>query len=261
MPADARGTRCLRLLDGLAFSSSWIALAAALLCAAASRAMGVPLRTDALLLAFAGTLVVYNVDRLRDLERDRFTAPLRSAFVEHHRGALLATVLGAGAVSVAAGVRAGGAVVLLAAAVLAVGLLHRRLKAIRFGKAFYLAGAWTAVVVGLPVLLGGAAEQAGRVAAVLYLALFANAVGSSVRDREAGPARIGLARGLLLARGCALLALLLATFSPPPARHLLWIPLLTAVALAAFRQSERYGLLVLDGALVAGATLSLLLPV
>ena len=41
-------------------------------------------------LAAAGTLVVYNVDRLRDLEKDRLTAPARSAFVERWRGPLLA---------------------------------------------------------------------------------------------------------------------------------------------------------------------------
>lgn len=127
----------LRLLDALAFSSLWVASAAALLCAAASQAMRSPPSPEAVVLAFAGTLLVSSVDRVRDFERDRTGAPLRSAFVARHRVPLLAPQ----------------------------------------------------------------PERATRVALVLFTTLLANAVASSVRDAEAGPARIGLARGLAFARG------------------------------------------------------------
>ena len=52
-------------------------------------------------LAFAGTLVVYNVDRLRDLERDRRSSPRRSAFVSQHSSLLVGlVVLGSAAAAV-----------------------------------------------------------------------------------------------------------------------------------------------------------------
>jgi len=61
-----------------------------------------------------------------------------------------------------------------------------------------------------------------------------------------------------MARACALAGLATAAFAPVPASRIVWIPLLTLLALAGFRPTERYGLLVLDGALLAGGALALL---
>ena len=47
-----------------------------------------PITWPTLALAFAGTLVVYNIDRLRDLELDRNTAPLRNRLRYPKTGAL-----------------------------------------------------------------------------------------------------------------------------------------------------------------------------
>lgn len=74
----------IALLDAVAFSSLWVAAAAGVLCAAASLAMGVPPLASVVGIAVTGTRVVYNVDRLRDLERDGLTTPHRSAFVARH---------------------------------------------------------------------------------------------------------------------------------------------------------------------------------
>jgi hypothetical protein len=249
----------LPLLDALAFSSVWVAAAAALLCAAAAHAMGISCPPEAVTLAFGGTLAVYNIDRLRDLERDRVTAPLRSAFVEAHRSLLMSLALGGGALAAAAAVIAGARSAGLAAVVLGVGLAHRRLKRVPFGKAFYIAAAWCAVVVGLPILLDHGATHALRVALLLYLTLLANAVASSARDAEAGPARIGLSRSMRFACVCAIAALVLAATAAPPVTSLAWVAGLTTAALIGFRPGERFGLLVLDGGLLAGAALGLLL--
>ena len=81
----------MTIADLMAFSSTVAAAIAALLVSAAGAAMGVAVPTAALGLAAAGTLFVYNVDRLRDLDADRETAPARTAFVERHRAPLRAT--------------------------------------------------------------------------------------------------------------------------------------------------------------------------
>ena len=134
-------------------------------------------------LASLGTLVVYNVDRLRDLEQDRLTAPRRSAFVGRHQGVLTA-VCGASA----------GASLLLALGLpvlawwacglaLALGLFHRRLKASQPGGAvFYVTGAWVAVVVGLPAASLGASPGAVLAATgALGPAIAANLLASELR--------------------------------------------------------------------------------
>lgn len=241
------------LLDVLAFSGVWVAGAAGALCATASLAMGLPPRTEAVALAVAGTLVVYTIDRLRDVERDRATAPHRTAFVRRHRPRLLVLAGGAGLVSLGAAVAAGPLAAAVLAPVLALGLLHRRVKRVALAKPIYLTLAWVTVVVGLPLALDSGARHAGRVAGVLGCALLANAIASNVRDRRAGAALLGEEPALLVARCTALLGVALAAFAPDPIRALVPVPLATFAVLVPFRASERYGLIAVDGALLAGA--------
>ena len=205
-----------RTLDALAFSSLWVAAAAASLAAASSRSFGGAPRPALLAFVFAGTLAVYSVDRLRDVARDRVTAPARSAWVERHRSgvagmaaiaALVAGVCGLalGPVAVATAVLAGG-----------LGAFHRRLKHVPFAKAPYVSAAWVAVTVVLPAALA----------------------------RPLPPSA---------ALGCALAGSAAGLLAPRPQRALASVAIATAAALLAFRPGERYGLLVLDGALALGA--------
>ena len=107
-----------RWLDALAFSSLWVAVAAGALCATSARAMGLTASAATLLLAVCGTLVVYNVDRLRDLDRDRATTPLRSAWVEAHGTWMVATTGIATLLAVLLALRAGGRTIALLVPVL-----------------------------------------------------------------------------------------------------------------------------------------------
>ena len=141
------------MLDALVFSSVWVATAAVALSAAAALAMQTQPAATVMALAFCGTLVVYNVDRLRDLARDRETAPARSHFVETHRQALTLVTGLAAAASGALALAAGPRVIALLAPVLLAGLFHRRLKRFGWWKPFYVSLAWTGVVVGLPAVL------------------------------------------------------------------------------------------------------------
>jgi hypothetical protein len=246
-----------RLLDALAFSSLWVAMAAGAMCAASALAIGVAPSRGATGLAVCGTLVVYHVDRLRDLERDRATTPLRSAFVARHREALLA-VSGAAALACALlALRAGPRAFAVLAPVLALGLLHRRLKRFALGKPVYITAAWVAVVVGLPAALGDAPRHVAWAAALLAATILANAIASNVRDDEAAAAALGPDVPLRIARGCAVAGLGLALLAPAPVRALLPIPLATLAALLAFHPGERYGHVTVDGALLLGALGSL----
>lgn len=245
-----------RLLDALVFSSLWLAAAAAALSAAAARALGAPLDPRVLGLAATGTLVVYNVDRLRDVERDRTTAPARTRFIERWRPALTALTLVAAAAAAVLAWRLGPRIALLLAPIAALGLLHRRLKHLPFVKAPYVAGAWVAVVVGLPWLLDPTPRRAAGTALLLFGAILANAMGSNVRDREALAARVGRARALDWARRVAGLTTLATCLAGPELRLLLPVPALTWLALRRFRFEERYAPTVLDGALLAGGALA-----
>ena len=194
------------MLDALVYSNVWLALASTALLAVAARAMGVAPPVSALGLAFAGTLVVYNVDRLRDIDRDRATAPERSAFVAAHERALKGLTAAAALASLAFAIGAGVGALLVLTPVLVVGLAHRRLKRFAWVKSLYLTAAWLAVVVGLPAALGSGPRDTGWVALAIGGAIFANAIASNLRDGEAAAVRVG-PRASLLAGALAALAL------------------------------------------------------
>jgi 4-hydroxybenzoate polyprenyltransferase len=253
----------LRLLDALVFSSLWVAAAAGALSAAVCAALGVPAAGPAVGIAFGGTLAVYSLDRLRDVARDRASAPARTAFVARHRVVLSGLGAAGGALGAACALLAGPRAWLPLAAALPFALAHRRLKTLWRAKALYVTASWLLVVVGVPALLSGgqgASDPAAplHAATVVGLAIFANAIASNVRDDEAGAAVLGRGPALAAARWCAAGSIAAALLAPAPVRALGAVGAATLAALAAFRPTERYGLAVVDGALLLGALGTLL---
>ena len=246
------------LLDFMAFTGLLPAAVAAALTLASALALPSPLAPTPLFatlaLSMAGTLVVYNVDRLRDLGEDRLTAPARSAFVARHRGALQALT------GLAAAAALGPALLLpvsawgLCALAGVLGLFHRRLKKAQPNLAvLYITLAWIAVVVGLPAtalgLSPGDWPRAAIAAWALGAAVAANLIASELRGHPASAETRKRLRG---AAGIALLGAL-APLAHPPLWPLSLPALLAWASVVGFRNSERYGLLVLDGALLLGA--------
>jgi len=245
-------------LETLAFSGVWPALVAMVLLLAGARAMQQSATPAMWVLAFGGTLFVYDVDRLRDVERDRATAPRRTAFVVRHRRALILAVALAGTAAVSAAWTLGPGVCGLCAGVLALGLLHRRIKHVPIFKGLYVTSAWLAVVVGVPAVAGGrTAHGVAWTTAVIGVSVLANVVASSLRDTEAGPARSPRA-ALAISRLLPALGMALALLGPVSQRSLVWIPAVLGLALVGGPRGERYGHIVVDGALLVGGLAALI---
>lgn len=244
-------------MDGLLFSSAWVALAATFLTAAVCRLLGAPPLGPALI-ALGGTFAIYNLDRLRDVARDRATAPERTAFVERHRLVLIQLAL-AGSLIAANGVwLVGSRACLPLLGALPLALFHRRLKRFWTLKALYVTTAWIAVVVGVPAVAAGAGlHDTTWAVALVGGAVFANAIASSVRDEEAAAAVYGGPAALRVARAAAAAATVAAFAAPLALRPLGWIGIATLAALLTWRPGERYGLAVVDGALLLGALTAL----
>jgi hypothetical protein len=247
----------LQLVEGLVASSVWVALAAAALLAASARALGLAPDGVLIALAFFGTLVVYTVDRIRDLGRDQATAPRRTAFVERHGPELTALAIASAGVAVVLAGVAGLHAVAVAAVVLALGLAHRRLKRRIWAKPLYLTLSWTAVTVGLPWTSDPGARHAAPVTAVVSMTILANVILSNLKDGEGAAARLGRRHALGVAAAVLAGALAVALLSAPPVHRLTWLPVSMGLAVAGFRPGERYGGIVVDGALLAGALLAL----
>ncbi len=244
------------LADAFAFSSLLVATIGVALSSVASLALGAPRPLLWALLAGAGTFVIYNLDRLRDTARDHPRSPERTAFVEQHRrGLSLAVAL----VAIAFGVmllESPPSVIGLCAGIGLVGLLHRRIKGSAILKTIYVSFAWVSSCVGIPWLGAGRPSLGPWLAAIVMPILAANLVASNLRDDEnqilSGPPELVL----WCARGLVLLALVLCLSAPARLTPIGWIALAEALVLLRFRKGERYGLLVIDGALLAGSLAS-----
>jgi hypothetical protein len=244
------------LLDALVFSNLWMAAAAGALVAAASRAMGTAIAPEAVGLAFAGTLVVYNVDRLRDLHRDRHASRDRSAFVTEHKGRLIGLSSAAAVASLYFGARAGWLAALMLLPVLGVGLFHRRLKRFENAKIVYIAASWTCVGFGLPAVLAPDAQNLHWVAAILAATMVANVTAFNVREEGTQGERVRRRRALQVARVCAGIGVTLGALAPAPSNALTAIALATLLALIGYRPTERFSPLFVDGALLVGSLIA-----
>ncbi|MDG2049653.1 MAG: hypothetical protein P8M78_05785 [Myxococcota bacterium] len=252
--------RIQSLLEILAFSGLWTALAAGALTWAGgvflSPPGGPPQLAAASGLAFAGTLVVYSVDRLRDVDRDHETSPKRSAFVRKHRTILFGISAAGLLLALLTALALPPSISFLCAAIGATGLLHRRLKNRSKRAWLYVAGAWTGVSAGLPTLLlhddQGSLIRVVTLGLCLILALGSNALASEQRgvvyNAQAASALRRSRRWATAAIGVPLLL-------PGPA-GMATIGASVWLAAVFFRPSERYGLIALDGALLVGATLA-----
>ena len=174
------------LLDALAFTSLWTAAVAGALCVAASLAMGLVPSFAVLGTAVSGTLVIYNIDRLRDLDRDLVTSPARSAFISRNIGAITLLTVVSAAVACACALSVGVRAIVLLIPALLLGLFHRRLKGFTFAKPAYITTAWVLVIVGLPAIVAPA-DHIVPVTAVLALSIAANVIASNVRDGTGTP--------------------------------------------------------------------------
>jgi hypothetical protein len=63
----------------------------------------------------------------------------------------------------------------------------------------------------------------------------------------------GFGSKLFMARAAIGIAIAVAIIAPAAVRDLAWIPFFEGLAVAAFRPTERYGYIVVDGALLVGA--------
>lgn len=249
--ASEAASEATSLADRLAFTL-WLPAAVA---AALSTAVGRVLAADDLVrwavLAASGSFVVYGIDRLRDLERDRHPSPRRTAFIERNQRAYRIALAVAGLALALTALGSPLPALALCGATGGIGLFHRRLKRFPALKSLYVSVAWTGICVGLPWLAAPTATTRDAVAlsAILFPTFWANLVASNLRDDEAA---LDPTPALGLARSALILALAATCLAPATLAPLAWVPTLELLALARFRPTEHYGHLAVDGALLAG---------
>jgi hypothetical protein len=253
-PRSATPTWLVRTAEASAFTSGVATAVGASLSLVASRMLEAPQPLRWALLAAMGTFIIYNLDRLRDVERDRSTSPLRTAFVMRYRRLLYACAglvsIGFAAILLSSPPR----IILLCTAIGLVGLFHRRAKNAAATKSVYVSIAWVASCVGMPWLVSPSdGNLAPWVASVMLTSIVANLMASNLRDGKAGAIRGRTGPILWGARAMTMIGFGIALAAPDPGYALAWIPACQALPLAIFLPTERFGHLAVDGALFVGA--------
>lgn len=247
------------LADAFAYSSGLAAAVGGAITYAVSESLEAPGTWHSAALVASAAFFIYNLDRIRDVDRDGASSPSRSTFIVRRRW-VLARAAAVAALGVAGLIAtAPTSVALLAVPIGTVGLFHRRLKRGIRWKVAYVASAWTAACVGIPWLW---TEGSHGIESALWAlgfvgpSLVANLVASNLRDGKLRESpwrpRRTLAFAFFLAIGAAALVLVAPDWVSP----LAWIPAVEATALGFFRSSERYAHFAIDGALLAGALLA-----
>jgi 4-hydroxybenzoate polyprenyltransferase len=180
------------------YTSAYLALVAVAEVVIVTELLSLPL-TMAPAVAGLLTFAVYGNDRIADLETDALAAPRRTAFVSRYKGilyvlaslcyglAVALSVLG-GPVAFALSLLPGTVWILYAQNwVPNVGIKVRRLKEVAVLNSALVAGAWSLVIVGLPVAFAGASltPAVGVLFTFFFLATFVNTEIPNVRDVEA----------------------------------------------------------------------------
>lgn len=249
-------------VDFVLFSGLWPAAIAASLVALMNQGLGLPRPTHRLLwgamgLAAAGTLAIYSLDRIRDLHRDRIAAPLRTAFVVRHQQGMIGLCILAIVASGPLASTQPQASWALCGFALILGLFHRRIKSRPLMSLLCVTTAWVAIVLGLPAAHRNLENLDEKtllsLGFTLALVIAGNLVGSELREiKGASAEHSSLRTAQIWATGGLIASILL-----PGAQLCFPLALLTLLALLFFRPNERYGLGVLDGALLVGALLGL----
>jgi len=234
---------------------------AALLTAAHARLFAPGLRdverAGLVALVFAGTLVVYGIDRLRDVDRDRAKWPDRSGFASQHSGKLKTMVAIAGLLAIAGASTQPPAVWVLCGGIGAIGLAHRRLKTQSALKLTYLTLAWWTVTVGLPWLRAGPEVPLAIALPVAFSSACALAANMLVSNDSATPTHTSAGRRAAMA--VAALGVVAAAAAPGMAVAMACIPAAQLIAVSLRRTSERERLWLVDGSLGVGALFALML--
>ncbi|WP_046243972.1 UbiA prenyltransferase family protein [Hymenobacter terrenus] len=283
LPAAPRPSVLRRGLDALLYSSVWLAGAAAAQTAATFRqvpaASAVSYRP--VLLVFAATLLVYNLDAVLPFKhRQPAGTSGRKAWQQRHRHGL--ALLAAGAALV------GGVLFLVDGwwrylpgllPLAALALLYswplgrwrgqrRALREIPLLKVFLIAGVWSAITVGLPMLaLRHPLAQAAILLAQRFCLVLALAIVFDIRDvsrdRAAGTRTFPVVLGQAGAKAVALVFLAAAMVlgmmrgMPPLWLGLTGLSAASIIVLADERRSDYFFALLADGVLLVPAVLYL----
>ena len=242
----------IRLIEALAYTGTIAAMLALSLAIFTFLFLGTGINYILLVLIFCGTLVIYNLDHLKDIDSDKTTNPKRVNFILSNK-LLIYFIIGVSVVlSLLAVYFLGTHLVPLIILPFLFGLMHRIIKNSPVFSAVYITLSWLMITVYLPAYITGKPKEIIFLSIIIGVLLFLNAYTSSLRQKYYAAAYVRYMMYLSLS-----LILLLIIIR---GNYLGLIPLsfFTTMALTNYIDDENYEVIFLDGLQLSGAVISVL---
>ena len=242
----------VRLAEALAYTGTIAAILAVSISIFVFLFLGSGINYILLVLIFCGTLVIYNLDHLKDIESDKTTNPKRVKFISGNKFLIYSIIGISFALSVSAVYFLGTHLVPLIILPFLFGLFHRIIKNSPAFSAVYITLSWLMITVYLPAYLTGKPGKIIFLSIIIGILLFFNAYTSSLRQKYYAPQYVRYMMYLSL----PILLLLIIIRG----NYLGLIPLsfFTTMALTNYIEDENYESIFLDGLQLSGAVLSIL---
>ena len=241
----------VRLIEFVAYTGTIAALFAVSISIFTFLFLGSAINHYLILLILCGTLVIYNLDHLKDINSDKSTNPKRVKFISENK-LLIYFITGSSAfLSVLSVYMIGLQLIPLILLPFLFGLMHRIIKNSPLFSAFYITLSWLMITVYLPAYLTDNPKEVITLSVVIGIFLFCNAYTSSIRRK---PYAEKYARYMLYLSVINLVIILVLRGS-----YLGIIPaaLFTTMALTNFIDDENYELILLDGMQLLGTVFSI----
>ena len=242
----------IRLIESLAYTGTIAAMLAASIAIFTFLFLDSEINYILLVLIFCGTLVIYNLDHLKDIKSDKATNPLRVNFIINNKRLIyLITVLSM-ILSVLAVYYLGIKLIPIILLPFLLGLIHRIIKNSPLFSAVYITLSWLMITVFLPAYLTDKPKEIIIISIIVGIFLFCNAYASSIRKKFYAKK---YARYLLY---LSLLNLLIILVLRGSYIGILPASIFTTMALSNYMDDENYEVILLDGMQLLGTILSIL---
>ncbi len=244
-----------KIINHLIYSSIFVSIVSSFLFAVTLFTFDKIIPINKVLLVFFGTLLIYNIDHLKDIKSDKVTNPERTDFIEKNKSLLKAIVVVSLLASTYLLFQIGIYKTLILIPAFFIGIFHWKLKKNKVFSILYITLSWTVVVTIFP-LMGEFYSRKDLVLLTTIFGLVFMANASVFVASEHGSKTVG--RAVISSKIIVVIALVIALLLSTEMRPLAFIPALTLIALIYYKPDERYNLFIMDGALLVGGLLSVL---
>lgn len=243
------------ITNSFIYSSIFVAIISSFLSTLPLHFLNNDIEINKICLIFFGTLFVYNFDHIIDIKSDRTTNPGRTRFISNNREILKLITVISGFISSCIFIIYHSAENFILIPALIFGVFHWKFKTKRVMSALYITLSWVLVVVIFPLAQDFELNKDTLfIISILGLTFLGNALVFMADDMN--PAK--KLKTVHYSKIIVFIALIFSVTSPASLKYLVFIPALTLLGLVFYREDERYHLLYLDGALLAGGILCLL---